>query len=60
MPRKKKVLPFNKQTMDIRSCMDAATALESILRDYDNFQSDPDELLLRVAQVRDGWTFGSV
>ena len=48
-------LPFNKDGMTARDLKDAASALQGILRDFDNFGDDPEEFTLRVRQIRDYW-----
>lgn len=45
-------LPFNKEGMTARDLMAAASALQGILRDFDSFADDPEELVIRVLQYR--------
>lgn len=49
-------LPFNKDLMTLQEVKLAAEALRGILQDFDNYQNDPEEFVLRVLQQRDQWS----
>lgn len=55
MPQKPIDLPFNKDSMTARDLKTAASALQQILRDFDNFGDMPEEFTLRVLQMRDSY-----
>ena len=47
------VIPFNPDTMTVSDLKACATALRGIMEDYARFHDDPEEMILRLAQIAD-------
>jgi hypothetical protein len=52
MSRKPVDIPFNKDGMTVGDLKTCTSALQQVLRDFDNFGDDPEEFHTRVLQIR--------